>query len=50
MEDGYIEIDERFMPDWVAYGLNQLESFLRSRARFDEFYAQRDLADERQTA
>jgi hypothetical protein len=28
MPDGHIEIDERFMPEWVGYGVAQLEAYL----------------------
>ena len=42
MPDGHIEIDERFMPEWVGYGVAQLEAYLGNQARFDDHYAERD--------
>jgi len=48
MPDGHIEIDERFMPEWVGYGVAQLEAYLGNQARFDDYYAERDAAGDRQ--
>ena len=50
MPDGHIEIDERFMPGWVGYGVAQLEAYLGNQARFDDYYAERDAAGDRQAA
>jgi hypothetical protein len=50
MPDGHIEIDERFMPEWVGYGVAQLEAYLGNQARFDDYYAERDAAGDRQAA
>ena len=36
------ETDDRFVQDWVDYGLHEMESFLARRARFDAFCARRD--------
>jgi hypothetical protein len=35
-------IDERFMSDWIAYGLGELESHLGKHARFADYCARRD--------
>jgi hypothetical protein len=42
MQNGQITIDERFIGEWVGYGLAQLESYLRNQARFDEYYGERE--------
>ena len=40
------EIDERFMRDWVAFGMLELAIYLDKHSRFEEYCARR----ERQTA
>ena len=50
MPDGHIEIDERFMPEWVGYGVAQLEAYLGNQAQFDDYYAERAAAGDRQAA
>jgi hypothetical protein len=37
-----IEIDERFLRDWVAYGMLELAIYLDKHSRFDEYCARRD--------
>jgi hypothetical protein len=38
----FTETDERFMQDWIAFGLGEIEGLLDSHARFDSFCALRD--------
>ena len=40
--DEHIEIDDRFVGDWVEYGLAQLEAYLAKQARFDEYCDRRE--------
>jgi hypothetical protein len=49
MDDRHPEIDDRFVGDWIAFGLNQLEAFLANHARFDAWCAGRQ-ADTPQAA
>jgi hypothetical protein len=35
------QVDERFVDDWVRYGLSELESYLGKHARFDAYYSRR---------
>ena len=50
MDEQILEIDERFLPDWVAYGIDQLAAHLESHARFDAYCQTRDQAEARQAA
>ena len=36
------ETDDRFVQDWISYGIREMESFLARRARFDDYCARRD--------
>jgi hypothetical protein len=36
------EIDDRFVGDWFAFGLAQLEAYLANHARFEAYCARRD--------
>jgi hypothetical protein len=36
------EIDDRFVGDWFAFGLSQLEAYLAKHARFEAYCARRD--------
>jgi hypothetical protein len=40
------QIDERFIRDWVAYGMLELVIYLDKHSRFDEYCADRDRAYE----
>ena len=39
-----IEIDERFMAEWVEFGVAEIEAYLTNHARFDAWCARRDQA------
>jgi hypothetical protein len=39
-------LDERFMGDWVAFGMSELRAYLTKHARFAAFCDELDLADE----
>jgi hypothetical protein len=39
-------LDERFMGDWVAYGVSELEAYLTKYARFAAFCDELDAADD----
>ncbi|HEY3764152.1 MAG TPA: hypothetical protein VGL44_03260 [Gaiellales bacterium] len=32
------QVDERFVDDWIRFGLSELESYLAKHARFDAYY------------
>ena len=49
MDDCHREIDDRFVGDWVEFGLYQLAEYLANHARFDDYCARRE-SDTRQTA
>jgi hypothetical protein len=36
------QVDERFVDDWVRYGLCELEAYLGKHARFDAYCNRRD--------
>jgi len=38
-------LDERFMGDWVAYGMSELQAYLTKHARFAAFCDELDAAD-----
>jgi hypothetical protein len=39
-----IEIDERFLSEWVEFGVAELEAYLTNHARFEAWCARRDRA------
>jgi hypothetical protein len=36
------QVDERFVDDWVRFGISELESYLGKHARFDAYCSRRD--------
>jgi hypothetical protein len=38
-------LDERFMGDWVAYGMSEIQAYLTKHARFAAFCDELDAAD-----
>jgi hypothetical protein len=38
-------LDERFMGDWVAFGMSELQAYLTKHARFAAFCDDLDAAD-----
>jgi hypothetical protein len=36
------QVDERFVDDWIRFGLSELESYLGKHARFDAYCNRRD--------
>jgi hypothetical protein len=36
------EIDDRFLADWVEFGMNELTAYLSKHARFDAYCKRRD--------
>lgn len=34
-----VEVDERWIADWIAYGLKELGAYLERHAEFDEYLA-----------
>jgi len=38
----HIEIDNRFLGEWVEYGIGQIEQYLDKHARFDAYCAGRE--------
>lgn len=41
----HLEIDERYLGDWVAFGLGEIEAFLTRHARFAAWCDERDAGD-----
>jgi len=39
-----LRIDDRFIGDWVRYGLTSMDAYLAKQARFAAFLEQRDQA------
>jgi hypothetical protein len=39
-----IEIDDRFMGEWVEFGIREMTAYLAKQARFQEFLAEREPA------
>jgi hypothetical protein len=39
------QVDERFVDDWIRFGLSELESYLAKHARFDAYYRRRDTGE-----
>jgi hypothetical protein len=44
IEDRHIEIDDRFMDEWVEFGIRELSAYLAKHARFARFLAERESA------
>ena len=40
-----VHVDERFVDDWVRFGICELEAYLQKYARFDAFCTRRDLPE-----
>jgi len=40
-----LTVDERFVDDWVRFGITELEAYLGKHARFDAYCRRRDVAD-----
>jgi hypothetical protein len=38
----HVEIDDRFLTDWIEFGMNELSAYLRKHARFDAFCERRE--------
>ena len=38
------QVDERFVDDWVRFGISELEAYLTKHARFDAYLRRRDSA------
>ncbi|HEY8859906.1 MAG TPA: hypothetical protein VIM27_10675 [Gaiellales bacterium] len=36
------QVDERFVDDWIRFGISELEAYLQKYARFDAFCTRRD--------
>ena len=36
------QIDDRYVDEWFAFGLSQLEAYLAKHARFDAYCARRE--------
>lgn len=39
MDDHTPEVDERYLMEWVDYGIAEIESYLLKHARFERFLA-----------
>jgi hypothetical protein len=39
-----IEIDDRFMDEWVEFGLREMTAYLAKHARFERFLTERNTA------
>jgi hypothetical protein len=37
-----IEIDDRFMDEWVEFGIREMNAYLDKHARFQRFLAERE--------
>jgi hypothetical protein len=42
MSPSHIQIDDRYVGEWFAFGLSQLEAYLAKHARFDAYCARRE--------
>jgi hypothetical protein len=40
-----LTVDERFVDDWIRFGISELEAYLGKHARFDAYCRRRDVAD-----
>jgi hypothetical protein len=50
MDDTYTEIDDRFMTDWIEFGMREMDAYLAKHARFARYLSDRagsDSIDER---
>ena len=36
------QVDERFVDDWIRFGISELEAYLGKHARFDAYCSRRD--------
>jgi hypothetical protein len=36
------QVDERFVDEWIRFGISELEAYLQNYARFDAFCTRRD--------
>jgi hypothetical protein len=43
----YTEIDDRFMNEWVEYGMREMDAYLAKHARFARFLHDRDCDGDR---
>ncbi|MDX6533896.1 MAG: hypothetical protein QOJ13_3103 [Gaiellales bacterium] len=41
METEQNDIDERWMSEWVEFGMREFESYLGKHRKFDDYYARR---------
>lgn len=41
-DDTNVEVDERFMGDWIAFGIAEMESYLAKHAAFERYVAEHD--------
>jgi hypothetical protein len=41
----YTEIDDRFMSEWVEYGMREMDAYLAKHARFDRYLNDRERCD-----
>ncbi|MDX6534146.1 MAG: hypothetical protein QOF68_1890 [Gaiellales bacterium] len=39
-----IEIDDRFMSEWVEFGIREMDAYLAKHARFQRFLTERESA------
>jgi hypothetical protein len=39
-----LHVDERFVDDWIRFGISALEAYLQKHARFDAFCTRRDIS------
>jgi hypothetical protein len=39
------QVDERFVDDWIRFGLSELEAYLGKHARFDAYCRRRDTGE-----
>ena len=49
MDDTHTEIDDRFMTDWIEFGMREMDAYLAKHARFARYLSDRtgcDSADE----
>jgi hypothetical protein len=37
-----LQVDERFVDDWIRFGLSELEAYLGKHARFEAYCSRRD--------
>ena len=37
-----LQVDERFVDDWIRFGISELEAYLGKHARFDAYCSRRD--------